>query len=80
MLDVALIDLIAAGLVRFCAPERAGDRAYTSGLDGEELIRRLTAADSDRIGRLTAARSPCRSFVREVIPGSVNRDLGTLFA
>lgn len=54
MLDVALIDLIAAGLVRFCAPERAGDRAYTSGLDGEELIRRLTAADPDRIGQLTA--------------------------
>ncbi len=54
MLDVALIDLIAAGLVRFCAPATVGNRAYPAGFDSEELIRRLTAADSARVGQLTA--------------------------
>ena len=51
MLDVALIDLIAAGLVRFCAP---ADRVITADWDGEGFIRRLTAADSAQTGQLTA--------------------------
>ncbi len=54
MLDVALINLIAAGLDWVCRPPTAGDRTFATEFDGENLIRKLTAAEPAKTGQLIA--------------------------
>lgn len=54
MLDVALIKLIAAGIERICRRPGDGMRTVRVEFSHEELIKKLTTAEPDGMGRLIA--------------------------
>lgn len=55
MLDIVLIQLIAAGLERICRTPGDGARAVLTAADGEQLIREITSQEPEKTSKLISS-------------------------